>query len=106
QIANVFACRSERVSIFRLGFLSNPFILWGIAVELILLALLVYTPFGNWILGTKPLPWWVWFPLVIGACGLLLSEELRKRVIAWIGAQGEGSDSRSGSGSIALRDRV
>ena len=29
QVANVFACRSEHTSIFRLGFLSNSFILWG-----------------------------------------------------------------------------
>lgn len=87
QIANVFACRSERVSVFRLGFLSNPFILWGIAVESALLALLVYTPFGNWILGTRPLPWWVWPPLAIGACALLLSEEFRKHTMTWMSAK-------------------
>jgi sodium/potassium-transporting ATPase subunit alpha len=78
QVANVFACRSERVSAFRLGFLSNPFILWGIAVELILLALIVYTPFGNLALGTGPLPLWVWAPLAGGAVVLLLADEIRK----------------------------
>ncbi len=82
QVANVFACRSERVSAFRLGFLTNPFILWGIAVELTLLALIVYTPFGNLVLGTGPLPWWAWGPLVVGAAGLLLAEEIRKLVAA------------------------
>jgi sodium/potassium-transporting ATPase subunit alpha len=82
QVANVFACRSERVSIFRLGFLSNRFVLWGIAVELILLLVLIYTPFGNWILGTSPLPAWVWPPLIVGAIGLLLAEELRKFIVA------------------------
>ncbi len=88
QVANVFACRSERVSVFRLGFLTNPFILWGIAVELTLLAVIVYTPLGNLILGTAPLPGWVWAPLIIGAVGLLLAEEVRK-VIArkWLDRQ-------------------
>jgi sodium/potassium-transporting ATPase subunit alpha len=81
QVANVFACRSERVSVFRLGFLSNPFILWGIAVELALLALIVYTPLGHLILGTGPLPLWTWGPLILGAAGLLLAEEIRKLIV-------------------------
>jgi len=81
QVANVFACRSERISAFRLGFLSNPFILWGIAVELALLAVIVYTPFGNLIFGTGPLPLWVWGPLLLGAAGLLLADEIRKLVM-------------------------
>jgi sodium/potassium-transporting ATPase subunit alpha len=81
QVANVFACRSERVSVFRLGFLSNPFVLWGIVAELALLASIVYTPLGNLILGTGPLPWWAWGPLVLGAAALLLAEEIRKIVI-------------------------
>ncbi len=81
QVANVFACRSERISAFRLGFLSNPFILWGIAVELALLAVIVYTPFGNLIFGTGPLPLWAWGPLLLGAAGLLLADEIRKLVM-------------------------
>jgi sodium/potassium-transporting ATPase subunit alpha len=81
QVANVFACRSERVSVFRLGFLSNPFILWGIAVELALLALIVYTPLGHLILGTGSLPLWTWGPLIFGAAGLLLAEEIRKLIV-------------------------
>ena len=80
KVANVFACRSERVSVFRLGFFSNPFILWGIAVELILLALIIYTPLGQLIFGTGPLPAWVWPPMILGAVGLLLAEEVRKLV--------------------------
>ena len=81
QVANVFACRSEHTSIFRLGFLSNSFILWGVSIELILLALYVYTPVGHLILGTEPLPATVWGPLLLGAVGLLIAEELRKCLI-------------------------
>jgi sodium/potassium-transporting ATPase subunit alpha len=82
QVANVFACRSDRVSAFRLGFLTNPFILWGIGVELVLLALIVYTPPGNLILGTSPVPPWAWIVPVIGACCLLAADELRKLIVA------------------------
>ena len=81
QVANVFACRSERTSILRLGFFTNRFILWGIAVELVLLMLIVYTPFGNIVFGTEPLPLWTWGPLLLGMGGLLLAEELRKSII-------------------------
>jgi sodium/potassium-transporting ATPase subunit alpha len=78
QVANVFACRSESLSIFRLGFFTNRFIAWGLAVELALLAVIVYTPFGNSIFGTNPLPGWAWVPLVCGTVALLLAEEARK----------------------------
>ncbi len=40
--------------------------------------MLVYTPFGHRVLGTEPLPAWIWEPLIVGAAGLLLAEELRK----------------------------
>ena len=33
QVANVFACRSDRLSVTRSGWFSNPLILWGIAIE-------------------------------------------------------------------------
>jgi sodium/potassium-transporting ATPase subunit alpha len=81
QIANVFACRSERLSVFRLGLLSNPLILLGIGAEVGLLLLMVYTPFGHWILGTQPLPLWIWGLLILGAIGLLLVEEGRKFIV-------------------------
>jgi sodium/potassium-transporting ATPase subunit alpha len=81
QVGNVFACRSERVSAFQLGFFTNPFILWGLFVELALLALIVYTPGGNFIFGTGPLPVWAYVPLILGAIGLLLAEEIRKLVV-------------------------
>ena len=80
QVANVFACRSERTSIFQLGFFSNPQVIWGIAVELLLLLLLVYTPLGNTLFGTDPLPVWIFGPLALGALVLLFAEEGRKMV--------------------------
>ena len=81
QVGNVFACRSERLSVFRLGLLSNPLILLGIVVEVGLLLLMVYTPFGHWILGTHSLPLWIWGLLILGAIGLLLAEEGRKFIV-------------------------
>ncbi len=81
QVANVFACRSDRLSVTRLGWLTNPLILWGILTELTILALITYTPIGNDIFGTSPLPLWTFGPLVIGALTLLLAEEGRKYIV-------------------------
>ena len=78
QVANVFACRSERLSIIKLGWLSNTLILWGITLELVLLAIITYTPMGNAIFGTSQLPLWIFGPLAFGAVLLLALEEMRK----------------------------
>ena len=80
QVANVFACRSARLSAFRVGWLTNPLIYWGIAVELTLFAMISYTSIGNQMFGTTPLPLWIFGPLMIGATLLLLAEEARKLV--------------------------
>lgn len=78
QVANVFACRSDHLSVSKLGWRTNPLIVWGILTELIILSLIAYTPIGNEIFGTSPLPLWIFGPLVLGALVLLLAEESRK----------------------------
>ncbi|NOS76582.1 MAG: cation-transporting P-type ATPase [Nitrospira sp.] len=78
QVANVFACRSNRLSATRSGWFSNPLILWGIAIELMLLAGITYSPIGHEIFGTSPVPAWIFGPLTLGALMLLLAEEARK----------------------------
>ncbi|MEY4528247.1 MAG: hypothetical protein RL768_1966 [Nitrospirota bacterium] len=80
QVANVFACRSDRLSVTRSGWFSNPLILWGIAIELTLLAAITYTPMGHEIFGTSPLPAWIFGPLALGALMLLFAEETRKMI--------------------------
>jgi sodium/potassium-transporting ATPase subunit alpha len=82
QVANVFACRSDRVPLAQLGWFSNPLILWGIATELIVLAFIIYTPWGNEIFGTSPLPVWIFGPLALGALVLLFAEESRKFIMS------------------------
>ncbi|MCC6968109.1 MAG: cation-transporting P-type ATPase [Nitrospira sp.] len=78
QVANVFACRSDRLSAFRLGWAGNPLVLLGIAVELTILLVMTYSPLGHLILGTASLPAWIYGPLALGALGLLLADAFRK----------------------------
>ena len=81
QIANVFVCRSDRESVFQIGFFGNGLVWFGISVELFILALALYTPAGNLLLGTAPLPLTVWPVLLLGALLLFCLEEGRKLLI-------------------------
>ncbi len=55
QIFNVMSSRTKRQSVFRQGLLSNKIVLMGIGVEIILLSIIIFTPFGNAFFGTAPL---------------------------------------------------
>jgi sodium/potassium-transporting ATPase subunit alpha len=81
QIANVFSCRSDRLSVTRFGWFSNPLILWGVVIEITILGLITYTPLGNDIFRTGPLPAWIFGPLALGAIALLFAEESRKFIV-------------------------
>jgi len=78
QVANVFACRSSRESVFSIGFFSNRLIFAGIAFEIILQLFIVYHPWGNAVFSTAPLSLHVWLVLIPFAILLFGSEEVRK----------------------------
>ncbi|HED00772.1 MAG TPA: cation-transporting P-type ATPase [Proteobacteria bacterium] len=80
QVANIFACRSFRESVFRIGFFSNKLIFIGIASELVLQLFIVYHPWGNEIFSTYPISVMVWLILIPFAFILFAAEEIRKWV--------------------------
>ncbi len=82
QDGNVFACRSERISIFRLGFFSNPSIWLGIAVEWTLILSIMYIPPLQKVFGTAPLATWQWLVLIICPPLILVADEIRKSIAA------------------------
>jgi sodium/potassium-transporting ATPase subunit alpha len=81
QIANVFLCRSDRRSAFAFGLFSNKLILAGVAAEVTLIALIDYTPWGNALFGTAPIPATVWLFIIPFALGMLALEESRKWLV-------------------------
>ncbi|MDP3028648.1 MAG: cation-transporting P-type ATPase [Deltaproteobacteria bacterium] len=80
QAANIFACRSFRESVFRIGFFSNKLIFIGIASELVLQLFIVYHPWGNEIFSTYPISINIWLALIPFAFILFAAEEIRKWV--------------------------
>ena len=81
QIANIFACRSEKYSAFKIGFFNNRLILWGILFELIFTAALVYLPFFQGIFNTIGLGWKDWGLLSIFMLVIFFLEEFRKKML-------------------------
>lgn len=80
QVANVFLCRSPHRSLLETGVGGNPLLPVALAAELGLLLAIVYTPLGQKVFATAPLPAWVWLALVPMALFMVLAEEARK---AW-----------------------
>jgi magnesium-transporting ATPase (P-type) len=81
QIGTAMAARTERVSLRSIGVLSNRLLLWGIASEIVFLALLVYAPplqnvFGTAHLGLFELALLAPMPLVVWG-----SDELRRAIV-------------------------
>jgi Ca2+-transporting ATPase len=78
QDGNVFACRSEHTSMFRIGFFSNPLIWLGIAMEWMLVLFITRVPFLSSLFSTAPIQPWQWLILLLCPPIVLGAEELRK----------------------------
>ena len=81
QVVNVFLCRDDRASVWNVGRPAHPLLLVGIALEIVLILMIVYTPVGNKIFQTAPLPLEVWGIMLLFAVGMLAAEELRKWIV-------------------------
>jgi magnesium-transporting ATPase (P-type) len=78
QIANIFACRSETKSAFRIGFFNNKLIVAGIIFELIFTICLIYLPFFQRIFNTSALSATDWILLILLMLFVFFAEEGRK----------------------------
>jgi sodium/potassium-transporting ATPase subunit alpha len=81
QVANVFACRTQKDSVFKVGIFSNKVILWGIAIEILLSVFIIYQAWGNRIFSTAPIPYTIWMILIPFAIILFGAAEVRKLIM-------------------------
>jgi len=81
QIGNLFAQRTERTSVFTIGWFTNRMIWIGIASELLLVSLIVYVPFFQQMIGTAAFPLGNWLFLFAWTPSLMLADELRKALV-------------------------
>ncbi|MHB1293767.1 MAG: cation-translocating P-type ATPase [Anaerolineae bacterium] len=81
QAGAVQGCRTDRISVFRKGLLSNRLVVIGIVVEFLVVALLAYTPVLQHVFGTAPLEPQHWLFMLLWAPVLFLLDELRKALL-------------------------
>ncbi len=81
QVFNVFLCRSRRESVFRIGLGGNRLILYGVAIEVVLILLVDYTPVGNAILGTASISGQAWLIALGFGITMWTLEETRKAIV-------------------------
>jgi magnesium-transporting ATPase (P-type) len=80
QVINVFACRHPREYVLRFSLRTNPLLLLGVAAEIVLILLIVYTPLGNAAFRTAPLGWRPWVLMIALGLAFGLLEEICKAV--------------------------
>jgi len=80
QMGAVFACRSFEESTFKIGFFTNKLLFLGLALEVLIMLILVYTPFGHRFFATYPLPAKIFLLLAPFGLFLFLADEARKLI--------------------------
>ena len=81
QIGNLFAQRSESISVFKLSLFNNRMLWIGILTEIAAILLFVYVPFFNSFIGTGPFDVKYWLILISMIPSLIIADEIRKWVL-------------------------
>ncbi len=79
QMGNAFACRSASVWPGRLGWWTNPLLLWAVAAEMVALAFFVLVPPVADLLDQAPPPAAAFFVALLAAPAVLLADAVEKR---------------------------
>jgi magnesium-transporting ATPase (P-type) len=80
QVGNAFACRSSKMRSTYLGWLSNRYLLLGVAIEIAVIVALIYIPILGNAFNHSPLPARYWFGLGLFGPVLYSLEWIRKAI--------------------------
>ncbi len=83
ELFYLFNCRSLTRSAFRIGFFTNPWVLVGSAVMVVLQLLFTYTPVMNRLFQTAPVSIRDWGLILLISFGVYLAIGLEKMVRNW-----------------------
>jgi magnesium-transporting ATPase (P-type) len=78
QIGVVLCARTEKQSLFQVGFFSNKNIVKGIIFEILLVSAIIYVPFMQAIFQTAPIELRDWVFLVLCPVAIVFLDEIRK----------------------------
>ncbi len=80
EMFNAFNSRSERHSIFKLGWFSNKWLVWAVLSSLFLMVLVLYVPYLGFLFHTVPLGYFDWIVALGVSCSALIFVELYKLI--------------------------
>ena len=80
QVGNAFACRSTKTRSTYLGWLSNRYLLLGVAMEIVLIVALIYVPVLAEAFNHARLPACYWLGLALFGPVLYSLEWIRKAI--------------------------
>lgn len=78
QLFNVFNARSERLSIFQMSMLSNPFLFYSIIASIMAQLAIIYVPAFHFIFRTTPLNITDWLVILPTALTVIVAVEIDK----------------------------
>ncbi|KAG0215652.1 P-type ATPase [Mortierella sp. GBA30] len=87
QLLQGFLSRTMRTSVFRVNFLSNRWMIYGVLVSFVLMIIGIYVPGFNGILNLQPLDGISWAKVIVCCVILVILSELEKlllRVTGWV----------------------
>ncbi|GAB4310270.1 MAG: calcium-transporting P-type ATPase, PMR1-type [Promethearchaeota archaeon] len=78
EMLNVYNCRSEKHSVFKISFFSNIWLTLAVLSSVFLTLLVIYVPSMAEVFKLAPLPWYEWFVIVPLSFLTIVSEEIIK----------------------------
>jgi len=81
ELLRAFTVRSERLSVFRIGFFTNRWMLLAVGSSLVLLLAVIYIPFFDPIFSTVPLDGLDWLVILPFALASSVAAELLKGIL-------------------------
>jgi Ca2+-transporting ATPase len=78
EVAYLFACRSLRLPMWRIGIFSNPYVWLGALVMLLAQLAFTYVPFMNTLFQSAPIDWYWWPLLTIAGVIVFAAVEVKK----------------------------
>ena len=82
ELVNCFNCRSERYSIFRIGFFSNLWLILAVVVSLLITLAIIYLPFLQEPFHTYPMTLSDWAMPIIAGISILVVVEIAKLIMS------------------------
>lgn len=78
QMANLLQSRSEKLSVFAIGFFKNIYALGAIVISVAILLTFMYVPFFAYYLHMTPIAWQDWIAVIATTLAVFVFEEGRK----------------------------